>query len=83
MVIFVAYPYALKGYREALLQSLTAPDFTLLYADEHIADDHVLRKIEGMLEVCDLALFDVTGAKRAWPMAVFRAARMNGAVRTS
>jgi hypothetical protein len=61
MKIFVAYPYALAGYRDALAKSLAAPDFELLYADEHLADDHVLRKIEDMLASCDLGLFDVTG----------------------
>ena len=42
MKIFVAYPYALAGYREALAQSLSAPDFELVYADEHLADQLLL-----------------------------------------
>ena len=58
--IFVAYPYALTGYRDALSSTLQSVDIELMYADESIADDHVLRKIEDMLASCDLALFDVT-----------------------
>lgn len=60
MKIFVAYPYALTGYRQALSSTLQAPDTELIYADEHISSGHVLRKIEDMLATCDLALFDVT-----------------------
>ena len=62
MKIFVAYPYSLAGYKEALASSLPPPQYELEYADEHLASDHVLRKIERMLAECDLALFDVTGA---------------------
>jgi len=59
--IFVAYPYKIEGYREALASTLTSDDVELVYADEHLADKHVLHKIEDMLGECDLALFDVTG----------------------
>lgn len=62
MKIFVAYPYKLEGYRDALAKALPGPTYELLYADEHLASDHVLRKIERMLEDCDLAIFDLTGA---------------------
>lgn len=61
MRIFIAYPYKLTGYREDLASALPEPEYELMYADEHLHSDHVLRKIERMLEECDLALFDVTG----------------------
>jgi hypothetical protein len=62
MKIFVAYPYAIEHYRAQLALSLVNPPFELVYADEHVINDHVLRKIEAMLDECDLALFDLTGA---------------------
>jgi hypothetical protein len=59
--LFVAYPYKIDGYREALAATLASENVELVYADEHLADKHVLHKIEDMLGECDLALFDVTG----------------------
>lgn len=58
----MAYPYALTGYRETLAHAFANTHIELWYADERLVSDHVLRKIEGMLADCDLALFDLTGA---------------------
>lgn len=58
-VVFVAYPYALSGYREAIA---TAGEglVRLVYADETITNKHILDKITDLMTESDLCIFDLT-----------------------
>ena len=60
--IFVAYPYALgDGYRAALRDRFTDSGIDFLYADDRLANKHILAKIVDMMRESDVSMFDVTG----------------------
>ncbi len=63
MKLFIAYPYQFNehGYREALSSEFAGTDVTLTYADERLANDHVLYKIRDMMAEADACMFDISG----------------------
>jgi hypothetical protein len=58
--VFVAYPYTLEGYREALAPS-KGYSVELVYADEVLTSKHILEKITDLMRTSDLCLFDLSG----------------------
>lgn len=58
--VFVAYPYSLEGYRDAIASAGNAV-VELVYADETITNKHILEKITDLMKACDLCIFDLTG----------------------
>jgi hypothetical protein len=59
--IFVAYPYAFgMEYRAALERRFAGSGIEFRYADDELANTHVMGKITRMMSEADLCFFDVT-----------------------
>jgi hypothetical protein len=65
MQLFVSYPEKLdaeRSYRERLIRSFTNTEVQPLFARDLVTNQHVLTKVQRLMEDADLSLFDLTGA---------------------